>query len=104
MVALALQWCAIILGAPPEILCSTVQDLWRFLKPLIQRDDLLDASMLEVAEEPVTSPNLVEEAMLLGDKPEPQEELATTPHTPNQPEEASGPEEAISSGVMDIMT
>ena len=46
---------------------GTVQGLHRCLEPLIERDDLLDASMLEVVEEePVTSPTPMEEAVLLG--------------------------------------
>ena len=47
----ALQWHIKLLGTPPGILCSAVWDLSRCLEPLIERDDLLDASMLEVAEE-----------------------------------------------------
>ena len=45
-------------------------------------------------------PTPSEEAVSLGEEPEPQEEWATTLHTPAWPEEASEPEGAISSGVM----
>ena len=52
--------------------------------PLIERDDLLDASMLEVTEEvQMTSPNPAEEAVQLGEFPGPQEEWETALHTPN---------------------
>ena len=40
--------------------------------------------MLElVGEEPVASPTLTEDAILLGEDPEPQEDQATALHTPN---------------------
>ena len=77
------------------------QDLHRYLIPLIERDDLLDASILEVAEEELmTSPNTAEEAGQLGEEPGPQEEQATALHTPDQPEEALEPKGAVSLGVM----
>ena len=41
-----------------------------------------------------------EEAVLLGEDSEPQEEWATTPHTPNWLEEASEPDDAIRPGLM----
>ena len=69
MVALAqvLQQYAKLLGAPTGILCAVIMDLSRCLKPLLEKDDLMDVSMLEVAEEkPVASPTLMEEARLLG--------------------------------------
>ena len=49
-VALAqdLQWYTVLSRAPPGILCRAVKDLCRCPTPLIERDDLLDASMLEV--------------------------------------------------------
>ena len=101
--AWALQQCTILLKAPPGILCSAVQDLHRCLTLLIERDDLFDASMLEVAEEePATFLNPAEGAGLLGEKPEPQEEWATALHNPDHPEEASNPEGAIRLGVMAI--
>ena len=54
----ACQWCTVLSGAPQGIPCGTIQDLHRCLSPLIERDDLLSASMLEVVEEdPVTSLN-----------------------------------------------
>ena len=62
-------------GVAPRIPCGAVQDLCRCLKPLIERDDLLDALMLEVVgEEPVASQTLTGKAMLLGEDPESQEE------------------------------
>ena len=94
------QWCT-KWSEPPGILCGTVQDLCRSLKPLIKRDGLLDASMLEIAEkEPVTSPTPIEEAMLLEKDPEPQKEWATTPYPPNQLEESSELDDTIRPGVM----
>ena len=79
----ALQWCAEWSGVSPGILCSAVQDLCRCLEPLMERDDLFDASMLEVVgEESVTSLTPMEEAVLLGEDPKPQEDQATAPHSP----------------------
>ena len=78
-----LKQCAVQLGSPPGILCGTIQDLCRCLVPLIEKDDLIDTSMLEVAEEePMTSSNTEQEAEQWGAEPELQEELATTLHTP----------------------
>ena len=101
--ALALQQCAVLLGAPLGVLCSTVWDLHRCLQPLIEKDDLLDVCMLEAAEkELASSPNPAEEVGLPGAEPEFQEEWVTTLHTPNQPEEALKSEEAVNLGVMAI--
>ena len=73
--AQALQLCAEQSGASSHILCSAVRALQRCLEPLIERDDLLDASMLEVAEEEsVTSPNPAEEARLPDEESEHLEE------------------------------
>ena len=97
----ALQWCAEWSGALSDIFCSVIWDLCRCLEPLMERDNMLDASMLEVTgEEPVVSPTHTEEAVLLGEDPEPKEDQATTLHIPIQPEEASEPEDTISPGVM----
>ena len=100
-----LQWYTGLMGTPLGILCSTVQDFCRCLAPLIKSDDLLIASMLEVAEEeePPNSLSPAEEARSLGEKPEPQEEQPTAIHAPNHPEEASEPEGASSLGVMAIV-
>ena len=77
------------------------QSFFAGLEPLIERDDLLDASMLEVAEEePVTSPNPAGEGRLVGEESEPKEEWTTASHIHDQPEEASESEGVISSGVM----
>ena len=67
----------------------------------MKRDDMLDASMLEVAaEEPVASMTLIEEAVLLEENPDPQEDQVTALHTPVWLYKASEPEDAASPGVM----
>ena len=84
-VALAwtLQWWAIQSGSPLGILCGRVQDLHRCLMPLIEKDYLIDTSMLEVVEaEPMTSLNPVQEARQWGAEPGPPEEQATTHISP----------------------
>ena len=66
-----LQWCTVQLGSPPGILCSEVHDLCRCLAPLIEKDDLIDTSMFEVAEEMAkTSPSPAEEGRSLVEEPE----------------------------------
>ena len=58
MVALAwaLQRCAICSGTPPGMLCGAVQELCRCLAPLLQRGNLLDLTMLDVAEKNLVTP------------------------------------------------
>ena len=69
--AWALQHYAVLLGAPPGIVCSTVHDPCRCLIPLMKSDDLLSASILKVVEEEqATSQNPAEETSLLGEEPE----------------------------------
>ena len=51
-------------------------------------------------EEPVASLTHTEEAVLLGECPEPQEDQVTAPHTPMQLEDVSEPEDAVSLGLM----
>ena len=73
--AWAPQQCAIQLRVPLGLLCGTVQDLSRFLTPIIEKDDLIDVSMLEIAEEElITSLKSAQEARQLGKEPEPWEE------------------------------
>ena len=63
-------------GVSPSILCRSVWDLQRCLKPLMERDDLLNSSMLEVMGRGLwlpQPPTPVEEAMLLEGDQEPQE-------------------------------
>ena len=101
VLARALQWCTEWLGASPSILCSAVQDLCQCLESLMERDNLLEASMLEVVrEEPEASPTPTEEAVLLGEDPEPLEEWAIALHAPDKPEEASEPDDTVGLGVI----
>ena len=84
----ALLWtlwlCAILSGIPLGILCGAVQDLHRCLIPLIERDNLLDVSMLEAVEEELaTSPNAAEDAGLQHKEPGSWQEWVTALHTPN---------------------
>ena len=72
--AKAPQWCAVWLGAPPGVLCGTIQDLCRCLVPLMKKDDLLSVSMLEVTEEgTMTSPSPAEGTRSMDEESEPQE-------------------------------
>ena len=67
----------------------------------MERCDMLDASMLEVVgKEPVASPTPTEEAILLGEDPEPQEDQAIALHTPNRQVEASESGDAVRPGVI----
>ena len=72
-------------------MCGTVYDLQRCLAPILQleEEDFLEASLLESAEEePMASPTPAEEALLLGEDPEPQGVQASAPCKPIWPEEA----------------
>ena len=64
---------------PPGDLCNAAQDLQRCMVPLMHLEgvEIVEASQLGLADDrPQMSPTLAEEAVLLGDEPEPQE--ATT--------------------------
>ena len=79
------------------LLCGAVQELHRYLAPLIKRDNLLDITILNVMEKDhVTPPIPAERALSLRKKPEPQEEETAALPTPNRPK-ASEPEGAAHS-------
>ena len=97
------QWCAIQSGMSPGMLCRVVQELHRCLAPLLERGNLLDITMLHVAEkDPVTLPIPTERASSLEQKPECQEEEPTTLPAPSI-QEASKPEGAAHLGEVAIM-
>ena len=53
---MALQRCAIQSRTPPRVLCGAVQELCRCLTPLLQRGNLLDLKMLDVARKDSMTP------------------------------------------------
>ena len=77
--AQALQHCAERSRMPSRVLCDAAWDLQRCMVPLmhLEGDEIVEALLLGPTDDgPRTSPTLAEEAVLLGDEPEPQE--ATT--------------------------
>ena len=96
MVALvmALQRFAVHSRMPPGVLCGAVQELCRCLAPLLERGDLLDLDMLNVARKDPMTPAPAERALSLRPRAE---ELIGVPApsmpTALEPEKATQPEE-----------
>ena len=91
VLAKALQHCTERSGAIPCIICGAVRDLWECLVPLLSLhdEDIWEDFLLESAgDEPVTSLIHPEEALLLGEVPEPQGALASASLVPFQLGEA----------------
>ena len=77
-------------------MCGVVRDLWRCLVPLLQMhdEDIWEDSLLEsVGDEPVAFQTPGEEALLLGEDPEPQGAQASTSLIPIWSEEALKPDD-----------
>ena len=86
--ARAIQCCVERLGRPPRVLCRAEWDLQRCMAPLmwLDSDEIIEASLLGPANNrPITPPTTGEEAVLLGDEPEPQEALEVTTLPPEHP-------------------
>ena len=82
VLAQALQQCAIQSEIPPGMMCRAVQELHGCLAPLVEKGNLLDITMLDVAEKnPVTPSDATERASSLEQKPEPLEEETTALYT-----------------------
>ena len=80
--AWALQRCTVQSGMPPGMLCGAVQELCRFLTPLLKKGDLLSFTILDVVEkDPITLPVLTERVL----SPEPREEEPINLPAPNEP-------------------
>ena len=87
----------------PGSLCGAIQKLQRCPTPLLERGDLLDITMLNVAEkDPVTPPVPTERASSPEKKPEPWKEEPTTVPT-HYRQETSEPEGAAHLGELAIM-
>ena len=85
-------------GIPSGVMCRAVQELCRCLSPLLEKGDLLDVSMWDVAEKnPVTPLVPTERASSLEQKPGPLEVEPTALPAPNI-QEALEPEGAACPG------
>ena len=87
--AMALQRCAIQSGMLPGVLCRAVQELCRYLAPLLEKGDLLDPAMLDVVKKDPMTPAPAERAS----SPRPRVEEPISVPGPNEPP-TSEPKEA----------
>ena len=91
---MAFQRCAVHSGMPPGVLCRAVQQLHRCLSPLLEKGNLLDLEMLDVARKDPMTPAPAERASSL--RPRVEEPVGVP--TPNElsalePEEAAQSED-----------
>ena len=103
VLAQALQQCTIQSAMPPGMLYGAVQEFHRCLAPLLKKGEMLDLTMLDVAEkDPVTLSVPTERTLSLEKKSEPREEEPINLPASNGLQ-ASEPEEAAPSGELALM-